>query len=437
MKINNTNFINDIHHEELDDIIERQPQWIIQRGIILLTLFVLFLFVGSWIIKYPQMISGKIVLTSQTPPTLLKTNFNGRLSELYVKDGQHVKANQRLALMYDAASIQDMDELSQFLKELKQATSLGVVCNLPVSTLKLGIIQDNFSALTVQVEEYNRFIKYNYISARIKAKEKLLNTNKIQEIIGAKQLSIAKEQYLLQKKSHARNATLYQRGLISSEEYEKTKIELFQQQSHLESMHTNITDITYSKEQLLSEILELQQDYSEKLNTLTMNIQANIERLLSLIRTWEIEHLLISPIDGVVTFTNYWAANQNVEAGKTVFSIIPLNKVAILGKVNLPVQGVGKVKIGQKVHVYLDNYPKNEFGQIDGKVKRISLIPDATNEYVAEIQFPHGLKTTYGKTLPRSQNMTGNADVIVEDTRLIEQLFLPIKELIYKQTSDY
>ena len=33
--------------------------------------------------------------------------------------------------------------------------------------------------------------------------------------------------------------------------------------------------------------------------------------------------------------------------------------------------------------------------------------------------------------------MTGNADVIVEDTRLIEQLFLPIKELIYKQTSDY
>jgi len=47
-----------------------------------------------------------------------------------------------------------------------------------------------------------------------------------------------------------------------------------------------------------------------------------------------------------------------------------------------------------------------------------------------EVDLPHGLETSYGKTLDFSQEMTGFAEIITEDLRLLDRVFKPIKALM-------
>ena len=98
----------------------------------------------------------------------------------------------------------------------------------------------------------------------------------------------------------------------------------------------------------------------------------------------------------------------------------------------LPIQGAGKVKIGQRVNARINNFPDQEFGYLIGKVESISSVPTAEGFYVVEIKFPDGMQTNYGKILPITQQMSVSADIITEDIRLIERLFMPIKKMLKK-----
>ena len=81
------------------------------------------------------------------------------------------------------------------------------------------------------------------------------------------------------------------------------------------------------------------------------------------------------------------------------------------------------------MHIRLANFPFEEFGIVRGEVKSVSLVPVAGN-YVLEISLPNGLTTHYGKVLPFSQEMTGEAEIVTEDLRLLERIFIPIKKLL-------
>lgn len=50
--------------------------------------------------------------------------------------------------------------------------------------------------------------------------------------------------------------------------------------------------------------------------------------------------------------------------------------------------------------------------------------------YVLEVSLPERLVSTYGKELPFSQAMTGSAEIITADRRLIEQFLNPIKSIL-------
>lgn len=47
-------------------------------------------------------------------------------------------------------------------------------------------------------------------------------------------------------------------------------------------------------------------------------------------------YVLIPPISGKVTFTNYWVENQNITSGDIAFSVIPLSNNKLIGKALLP-----------------------------------------------------------------------------------------------------
>jgi hypothetical protein len=96
----------------------------------------------------------------------------------------------------------------------------------------------------------------------------------------------------------------------------------------------------------------------------------------------------------------------------------------------LPSSGAGKVETGSRVTIKLDNYPYMEYGSIEGAVGSVSLVSQVQkfeqstiNTYFVIIDLPQGLTTNYGEQLNFEHEISGQADIIVKERRLIERLF--------------
>ncbi len=124
-----------------------------------------------------------------------------------------------------------------------------------------------------------------------------------------------------------------------------------------------------------------------------------------------------------------WTPSQNVAAGDDVFAIIPSDGKNYIGKVKAPAQNSGKIKIGQDVNIRLANFPDREFGMLKGAVKSISLTPDKEGNLLIDITLPRGLQTSYEKQISFHQEMSGTADIVTQDLRLIERLLYQFRDI--------
>ena len=158
-------------------------------------------------------------------------------------------------------------------------------------------------------------------------------------------------------------------------------------------------------------------------------MNANAQALRNQLQTWEMAYTLKSPVSGKVVLGSYWSTNQQVKAGDQVMTIIPDEVSIPVGKITLPMEGAGKVKTGQKVNIKLTNYPYLEYGMVRGVVSRLSEVPNQNN-YMVVVSLPAGLNTNYKKQLHFDQEMTGTAEIITEDMRLLERTLSPLRSLI-------
>lgn len=424
----------ELRSEDVQEVLGQTPSWILRRGIFMLTIFVFVLLAGSWFFKYPQVVNATITLTSQNPPANIVAKTSGAIADIYVKDGQKVRSGQRLVLIDNPALVKDVDSLSAELERITDAINKMLIYHIRNNRMKLGSMQNDFSTMMLKLDNYNQFITLNYYPQKIAASQRLLEICKRQTSSALRQQTIVNKQYELQKKNYNRSQILHKKGLISDEDFEQSGNTLLQSELNVANATDNVTNNRSQQLQISSEITELKQQYAEQLSNIITDMKSSINQLINDIATWQMTYLITSPVNGTVTFTNFWAKNQNVEAGKVVFSVVPSHTPALIGKVQLPALGAGRVKKGQKVNVSFDNFPEKEFGIVKGIVRRISLIPTNENNYIVEVEFPDGLKTSYGKYLPISQQMSGSASIITEDTRLIEQLIQPIKKVLYDNT---
>ena len=179
-------------------------------------------------------------------------------------------------------------------------------------------------------------------------------------------------------------------------------------------------------------VLELQLRAREEREQIQTDVREAFEKLIAQIDIWGQKYLLQAPIDGVVSFTRYYSETQNVQTGDNVMTIIPANQGEIIGKINLPLEGSGKVEIGQTVNIQFINFPHLEYGMVRGKIRTISQVPE-DQVYVLEVELPDGLVTYYDIEIPYRQEMLGRGEIITDDRVLLERIFSPIRSLITEQ----
>jgi len=148
------------------------------------------------------------------------------------------------------------------------------------------------------------------------------------------------------------------------------------------------------------------------------------------IKKWENQYVLKSNINGKVSFLNNWRVNQTLSQGDLIFTIIPSKNSAFIAKVKSPTQNFGKIKIGQTVNISLEIYPETEFGTLQGTINYISPLPNQEGLYLMDVALPETLVTSYNKTFEFRQEMSGMAEIVTEDLRLIERFFYQFKNTL-------
>jgi HlyD family secretion protein len=419
-----------IYSEPVNEIISNPPSKIIRWGTIVISFVFVLLIILAWIIRYPDIVTAPVEITTQNPPITLVAKITGSINKLYVSDREKVATGQLLALMETPASIYEIEALKKLTDTVIRPEKLNPQL-LPVFS-KLGELQIYYASFIKALQDYYTYNSNDFYGSRIKsisneitALQQYISRMKVKEKLITDNLKI-------EVNRHRRDSALYAVKDLSESQYESSRqgynnIKLELQQVRLDESRSIVT--LAEKNQLLQDYRIKKEEERQNLNSILNEAFLNLNAQLNI---WRNNYLLISPVEGIVTFTKFWNENQTVLKDEPVLSIVPFKTGDMIGRINLRMQGSGKVKTGQKVNIKLSGYPYLEYGIVRGIVKSKSPVPSG-DAYIIEVDLPSGLTTLYGRKLDFTQNMQGNAEIITEDdVRLLQKIINPFRYLASK-----
>ena len=421
---------------EIDEILGKTPNSIIRWGVSVIFFIVFALVVGSWFFKYPDFINSTIEITSSNPPAEVVAKATGKIEDLFVKNNEMIEAGKVLAMIENPAKYRDIAAMIRIVDSIEYLIP-DFDANYPIvlptfNNLNLGELQPGFSGFVSSFNAYINYLNLGYYKQKVSALEKEIQDYRVYYNYTFDQKQTLGKDLQLAEKELERYQTLYEGQTIPESEFEQAQSRFLNKKYTFESIRTTLSSINIQISQLESNKLELQLQDQQTREALLIELNKTLKNLMSEIDIWKQKYILRSSISGLCTFTKFWNQNQHVIAGETVMTIIPGNAEIIIGKLLLPLDGAGKVKVGQQVNIRMSNYPYMEFGLLEGVVQNISLISNENNYYV-EVSFPNGMMTSYGYEVPFSQKMQGTAEIITDDIRLLSRIFNPVKALITEQ----
>ena len=414
------------HSNEVQEIMGRQPAWILRWGITVLILILTGIIVACYFIKYPQTVAAAVTLTSDNPPSDLVAKYTGTLDSVYVSDGASVKKEQLLALVANAAEYDDVLKAESFLIDSTSTAPEGW------QNYSLGEIQPAWIDYLAVVTDYSDYIRIDQIGERkTLLAGQVWRAKEYYQKLEKQRLMIVKD-YELELATLARDSVLLARKAISQAEYDKSRKSLVAKQNELAGFDATMANAHLSRLQLEQQILELEVQQTSELAEYERRLNQTRNSMMSQIAQWKEHYAIIAPYDGIVSLQNVWGKGQHVTAGDLIASVAPVGGMKVQGRLKVPSAGFGKVEVGQEVNIKLNGFPYMEYGILKGVVESISLVPENTENglcYTVVAELPNGLKSTYHIEFPFVQDMDGTSEIITEDMRLIEQFVRPIRSL--------
>lgn len=424
--------VNENRTEEVASIIEKMPtKFGFSISAVAIGLVLLLLLFG-WFIKYPSILSGEIIINTRQAPVKLVTSTPGNIILLQNKSGAAVKQGEYVAYIKNEANLKDVQILENMLFRIDiHKVTFKEHRHLFSENLSLGEINCkyfNFLSALYQYLDYTIQQPYE-VQKQINQKLLDLQTKKFVQLKTDFQNQDIK--YKTSQSLFKKDSTLYIKNVTSKADIEHSIIAKANSELDYNAIDKEISNTSYQINEAQNKAQVIAIEKASKERELIINMFNNYYDLIDVIKKWERNYVFVAPINGKVDFLSFIKSNDFIQSGQELFKIIPVNN-QIIGQVNLPENGSGKVKVGQNVIIKLNNYPFNEYGSIKGKVRRISLVTNQqtlsdnqkkVNSYLVDIDLPFGLKTNYGVELNFHAEARGNAEIITADRRLIERFF--------------
>lgn len=285
--------------------------WIVLASIALTIILLPFIYVDVSV-QSP----GKV--RPVTEITEIKATVSEIISEVHVHEGQKVKKGELLLRFRSSSPHEKIQSQEKLLSDINAHIS-------DLQVLVTGKTPDIFKSPT-RLQEYHLF------------------TNK------KKELQVGIDQA---KRELEREKVLYDKNLVSREEYEQY---LYTYQSKVEE-HSSLI-----KTQLSTWQTDLN-NYQNQQN----EMQAELKK-----ETWEMKDLyeVHSPINGTIEqFSGIYSGNS-VQAGQTIATISPDSTINIEAYVSP--KNIGYINVGMPIKAQITSFNYNEWGMLDGYVAYVS-----------------------------------------------------------------
>jgi biotin carboxyl carrier protein len=418
----------ELRSEDVQEILGAPPGWLVRWGTsVVLFAFAMLLSVAG-LMEYPDVTKAKIEITTAVPPVDVVARADGYLDRLFVVEKEKVAQNQLLGVLKSTAKYRHVLRLDSVVSRWQRLPLDSFRVLRPLRSLEIGDIQPDYLAFIQSLETF-QFGKDN---RSVTAQSNLSAIN--QQIYSLRQsitfdkkvLTRIKEQLVTAEELLRAQEGLFKEGIVTKTDYAKERTKV----AELENQRDLLDEGILRKER---EIIDLQKNQTqitssqqETTTTTTTTLLNSLNALRGNIDRWKQSYLLFAPINGTVTQNKFYSEQQFVKAGDQVLTIVPQqtgNKEIVIGRLDLPINGSGKVKEKQRVVIKLDNYPYTDYGTVGGVVVSKSLVAK-DGKYAIIVTLPDGLKTNFRDQRIdfTGEQLYGTAEIITDRKTFLQRI---------------
>lgn len=421
----------EIRSEEVQEILGTPPSWLVRWGsLTALALFVLLMWL-SFLVKYPDVVEGDIHLVSKDPPVRLTAPNASRIEEIIARNNTQVDSGEALIAFRSTANFRHVLSLEDYIASVRSLRDEDLLKFKVPKNLVLGELQaDLFEFQDVQLKYNSEMYKELSTSdlrssqSRISRLDRSMDYQK--EMRRQIQEQIAEAEQERKNKEH-----LVSVNQASQEDVNRVQRRIMDLNKELIRTETEIRDRDSELSALRIKVRSMERGADKETNFASDVLRESFLRLRAGVNTWKQRYIMEAPRSGLVQFIGRNVAENNfVYKDEQLLVILPSKNKEIVGKMFIPFNRSGKVKLGQKVIVKLESLDFQEYGVLEGQVTWKSLSPRDDGQKVElpiDVSFPSKMITTAGKQVPTEEELFGEARIITEERRFIERIFAGIR----------
>lgn len=416
----------ELKSEPMNEMLSKPPSWIVRSGNSLFFFIILLVLSLSWIIEYSDEIKGEALVTTNQPPIEIVNQSYAQLIAINVKSEQKVKKGQLLIQFDNKAAKKDIEFITTYISELKLEESKQIPTESKL--LQLGTFQDSWINLQTKINEWNTNLTSNLFNEQINSIQREIIYRQRLQTISSRKIKLSESEYNLIAEDLKASQKLLEQNAISKQNLNQDKRNETQAMQSVQSQKEQYVQNLIQLNTLKSQLLNLKIENQTKLRELKSMIESAVSNLKSQLYDWTKNAIWTSPCDGKVLFNKILQKDKFYKPNEASIVVVP-NGSKYIAFAKITSIGAGKVKTGQQVFIELEDFPKNEFGMIEGFVSSITPI-EKDGTYEVKIQLKNQLKTTYKKQIPLKAQLKGQVKIITKKKRLLERFFEKIIDLV-------
>ncbi len=409
---------------EVKEILASPPASVATIGTIIFV-SVVFLIAGvGYFFKYPEIVTGEVFITTQTPPVAVISQKSEYIAELKVANNSTVSTGDLLLVFPSKSDYNDVLALENDLETIGQLDLEKLRNYKPNQGLKLGELSQTYSNFITAFELVPLTESGNIDYATVVAVEN--SNSQLQRQLKSLEASLPTLRVAATalEKEKKGAADLYGKTIDTS----YTAL-IFKIESEIKNKLSEIKKAEAKIEEIKGEIsksnvrkLQAQTQAEAGAGQAIFQLNRKLDDLKKEVKNWKNLYLVVAPADGILQFYADLKPGQLVAAGDILFNIMAKENGGYVGKVKLPVDKSSKVKEGQIVNIKFVKYPFREYGTVRAKMGTVNPVA-RDNAFYADIQLGNILVTTLNRKLDFYQDMNGKAEITTDDRTFIGKLF--------------
>ncbi|NIJ52985.1 HlyD family efflux transporter periplasmic adaptor subunit [Dyadobacter arcticus] len=410
----------DLRDEFYGEVYMMKPSWWMRWGVTVFLGIFLLLFVLAYIVRYPDIIKCEIKISTNKPSITFQPPEEAEIQKILVRNNAPVKENMNLLVFRNGANYQDVLTLDRELKNFSfNDNRLTAFFEKYVgSNMQLGeTIENEWTSFSNELLLYYKIRKMNSFQSQIQYLDDELDGLKRLQSHYSTLTKIDDKQHEINEEKMKIDSILSSQKVLSRVDNYTNRQNYYNKLSELKQNEIQVTRIGADIVKLTNTRKSLMSDERQSLLTQSVSIRTSLGRLHAAIEAWKKLYLFVAPLHGKVHFL------QNLEEGNKfsgkLLTVLPDSSSHFI-KANISVEGAGKVKLGQRVLIKLNDYPYKEYGVIEGTLSEFSLISDE-KFYVGRIDI--NFREISKNRIVIKDNMKGIGEIITNDRSLLERVF--------------